>query len=231
LLDEHPKLPYFKMREAVNGFGGKVKRRDLSGRIEKFLKLIWLAAHLSISCVIPMELYSKIAKGRINPEFDDPYFVAIFDVIMKLIDGRHEANVQDVVEFTFDDNPRLAARVPQWYQLTRALLLPEHRRQIGVSPKFEDDKDFLPLQAADVQSWYFRRLFSERLTKEPFPENGPKELFRHLDAVPSLLSLWDAERLERFVQNGPPKDGPPPPRYKTIHDLLDALELSLGIVK
>jgi hypothetical protein len=231
LLDESPKLPYFKMREAVKGFGGSMKRQDASKRIEKFLRLIRLAVHASVSCVIPMELYAKIVSGKVNTNLDDPYFIAIFDVIMKLIDGRDETNAEDIVEFTFDYNPRLAARVPQWYQLARAFLSLEDRRQIGVSPHFEDDKDFLPLQAADAQSWYFRRLFSERLTKEPFPENVPKELFQDLDAIPSLLSLWDAERLERFVQNGPPKDGPPPPRYKTIHDLLDALELSLGIVK
>jgi hypothetical protein len=64
------------------------------------------------------------------------------------------------VDFIFDNNPRLAAKVPRWYQLTHKMLPPELRHLIAPSPKFEDDLQFLPLQAADAQSWYIRRLFA-----------------------------------------------------------------------
>src|SRR6185295_13013960 len=72
LLDEIPKLKYFKMREAAGlcgQFSGfKVNARN--ERLKKFLNLIWKASHESISCVIPLGPYKRIMKGNINPLWD-----------------------------------------------------------------------------------------------------------------------------------------------------------------
>ncbi len=223
LLDESPRLPYFKMREAVKGFGGIMKQGAANVRICKFLELMKLAVHVSISCVIPVALYNRVVKGKVHAEWDDPYFLAIFDVIMKFIDPGHlEGPDGDVVEFVFDDNPRLAARVPQWYQLTRSLLHDKDRERIGVSPKFENDIKFLPLQAGDAQSWYFRRLFAEKITGEPFPRGVPKDLFKTLDDIPSLVSLWNAERLGNLACGLAQPYVAQHQRYRNIHDLIDS---------
>lgn len=228
LLDQQPKLEYFKMREAANlseQFGGmKMEARDK--RVQQFTSLIRVAAHASIISVIPIRLFESIVKTNApQKEFRDPYFVALFDIVMKLLINQAAVDSSDTIEFIFDDNPRLAAKVPHYYQLTRSMLSPELRRLIAASPRFEDDKDFLPLQAGDLQSWYFRRLFAEKIAKEPFHKHVQKSLFAELDRVPSLMSLWTREKCEHFV--GHHVEEPKTiPEVRDIHALLEQIELS-----
>jgi hypothetical protein len=236
LLDEDPKIPYFKMREAVYGFSRKMKPDERDERVKKFFHLIKLASHASVSCVIPMLPYGRIVKGKIEKKWDDPYFVAIFDVVTALVENQLNVEHPEPIDFIFDDNPRLAVRVPYWYQVTRQMLLPNQRDLMGASARFEDDKQFLPLQAADAQSWYFRRLFAERFKGEPFAKNLSKSLFAELDSIPSMLSFWSCERLQYMVEaserikrgekighrSGPPK----PKRFKDIHDVIAHADIS-----
>jgi hypothetical protein len=229
LLDESPRLRYFKMREAARAFGGKMKREALHERIHKFFKLIHFATQASISSIVPIEAHRRIVKGKLPiKEWDDPYFLAMFDIIMKLFWNQVSTKSVGTLEFIFDDNPRLAAKVPAYYQLMRAMIAPKYRHLIAVAPKFEDDIEFLPLQAADAQSWYYRRLFAEKFRGEPFPETTPKTLFSELDRIPAMLSAWLPARLEAFAkQEHLPDDNSPIPSFKDIHDLLDKVDFGV----
>jgi hypothetical protein len=188
--------------------------------ITEVLHLVWKAAQASISCVVPINLYKNIVKGNVDNRLDDPYFLAIFDVIQKILENQIAVKSADTVDFIFDYNPRLAAQVPQWYQFTLRLLPPEHRKLIGSSPKFEDDEIFLPLQAADAQSWYYRRLFAERINDEPFPKDVPRDVFSDLDKVSSLISLWDENRLRSLVRGQTPASASNPRKYKDIREII-----------
>jgi len=227
LLDEPPTLRYFKMREAASRseeFSGmKIGKRN--ERVSKFIQLIHNAAQVSVSCVIPINKYNRIVKGKIRKEWDDPYFIALFDLVTYLLETHFRlrvfGSVQGVLDFIFDDNPRLAAKVPHWYQLTRSHLHPVMRNGIAASPRFENDHDFLPLQACDAQSWYYRRLFAEKLHNEPFKKDLPKELFSPLDQIPSAMSFWGSERLALLTANPPPPPSQrPPKRFVDIHDVI-----------
>ena len=189
LLDKSPKLPYFKMREAAKCWGGKMKVEQAYHRIKSFVDEIPVMVQASIISVIPMNRYNEIVKGKAPKFLDDPYFVALFDIVMKLFWSQVSVGSSDTLEFIFDNNPRLAAKVPKYYQFMRASIHPKYRHLIGASPKFEDDIEFLPLQAADTQSWYYRRIFEEKIKKQPFPAAAPKSMFRPLDRIPSMLSF------------------------------------------
>jgi hypothetical protein len=227
ILDEPRALKYFKMREAANlskQFAG-MKHEDRNKRVGKFVSLIRKAAHASIVSVIPIGLFNSLVKPNAPmKEFRDPYFVALFDIVMKILLNQVAENSSDTVEFIFDDNPRLAARVPYYYQLTRQLLPPELSRLIAASPRFEDDKQFLPLQAGDLQSWYLRRLFAEKIAKEKFHRHLHKSLFAYLDHVPGLISVWTRAKCEHFA--GKQVDEPTRiPTVKDFHELLEQVEL------
>jgi len=162
-----------------------------------------------------------------------PYFIALFDIITRLLEThtglRIAGAVDGVLDFIFDNNPRLAATVPHWYQYTRSLLHPIVKNSIGGAPRFEDDKDFLPLQAADAQSWYYRRLFSERLRNEPFKKELPKELFAPLDTIPSAMSFWGPERMcfavDQANQGRTTVERLPSRRFKDVHDIVANADL------
>ena len=226
LLDEAPKLAYFKMREAANLsqlFAG-MKAEDRNQRIKKFFSLIRICAHAAVISVIPVKLFDSIVKTNVQqPEFEDPYFVSLFEIIIKVLEQQIAMNSADSIEFIFDNNPRIAAKVPYYYQLTRTLLRPELRDLIAPAPRFEDDRNFLPLQAADAQSWYYRRLFAERITQHPFHRHLTKALFSDLDRIPTLMTVWTRERCEYFVHQGQDREGPIP-QLKDVHELLQQLE-------
>ncbi len=236
LLDQPPKLKYFKMREAaqLSGEFSRMRVGQRNERIKTFFDLIRKAAHQSVSAVIPMQPYRRIVKGRIRKEWDDPYFIALFDIVSLLLEGHFRLKFagrvekESVLDFIFDDNPKLAAKVPYWYQLTRSLLHPVLKKSIGASARFEDDHDFLPLQAADAQSWYYRRVFAEKFGDEPFKADLPKEIFAELDKIPSALSFWSPMRMRYFVEGsnrGKPvkaqgKRFSEIKRFKDIHDIV-----------
>jgi hypothetical protein len=226
LLDAPPKLPYFKMREAAKCWGGKMKADQTYHRIKSFVDEIPVMVQASMISVIPMKKYKAIVKGKPAKFLDDPYFVALFDIVMKLFWSQVSVGSTDTLEFIFDDNPRLAAKVPQYYQFMRHSIDPKYRGLIGASPKFEDDLEFLPLQAADMQSWYYRRLFEEKIGKQPFPVAAPKSLFGPLDRIPSMLSFWTDERLRSWANQRESQEPEPTgiPTVGDIHELLNVLD-------
>ena len=236
-MDESPKLKYFKMREAAqlcDQFGG-IKAEQRNERIQKFFRLTQKAVHLSASTVIPIAPFKRIWKGKIDggKEWNDPYYVALWDMITFLTEQHFHFRLLEMMatkdnqspssygtlEFVFDDNPRLAAKVPPYYQLIRAKMHPLFRGWIGVSPKFENDQELLPLQACDAQSWYFRRLFAERFHNEPFKPDMPKSLFAPLDEIPAAMSFLSPERMRKTVTKAP-AEKKPAKRFRDIHDLL-----------
>lgn len=228
LLDEAPVLQYFKMREAASceeqfrPYKGKEKERN--ERLGKFLRLIQTHTQVSVSSVIPLLAFDKILKGRIDEDWDDPFFCTIFDVISILLETHTRLRIWGAVsgalDFIFDDQPRLAAKVPAYYQRIREGLHPLAKNSIAPSPKFEDDKVFLPLQAADVQSWYFRRLFAERFNNEPFRLDLPKSVFEPLEYVRSAMHFWTPRLMKAVATKTRAKERLNPVHFKDIHDLI-----------
>lgn len=238
LLDEPPALQYFKMREAAqlcDQFTG-MKAEARNERIQKFFRLIRDTVHLSVSCVIPIEPFRRIMKGKLatdNKYWNDHYYLAIWDMITLLTEthvryrllelmARKEGNppsIYGTLDFIFDNNVRLAEVVPAHYRRIREAMEPLWKQWIGASPRFEDDKDFLPLQACDAQSWYYRRLFAERFDNAPFKPDLPKSCFRPLDEITSWMSFWNPERMRKSVSDAP-KVKMPPRYFRDIHDVL-----------
>lgn len=226
-LSKSPKLAYFKMREAatLSGEFRRMKIEDRNRRIRRLFRLMRVFCNAGISIIIPIRSYNRILKGHTKKEWDDPYFLALFDAVKVLVQNQANAKPPlpppEPVDFFFDDNPRLAAKVPEPYHLVRGLLAPHHRRFMGASPRFVDDKDFPPLQAADAQSWYFRRLFAEKLQREPFSKHMRKELFIDLDQIPLIVSFWNSELMEEVAGKKPRYRGPTRlRRFRDIHDVI-----------
>jgi hypothetical protein len=61
------------------------------------------------------------------------------------------------VNFVFDKQGRIEPIARFWYELFRGFCMGEIKNLLGDTPKFEDEKQFVPLQAADMFAWYQRR--------------------------------------------------------------------------
>jgi hypothetical protein len=166
---------------------------------------------------------NHLVKGKLPvADWGHPAFLAMFDLMMKVVENQIACGSDDPVDFIFDDHVKWRLIIPIWYEHWKRMANPKFAALMGATPLFRDDHQFLPLQAADLQSWYFRRLFAEKLRGNAFPDDVPKELFKGIDSIPTLISVWDPGRLRNLSSGESSREIDYGPRktFTTIHDLL-----------
>lgn len=146
-----------------------------------FYSVIMEYAELSISCIVDMkelnraidDIKAGIGDGVNELPFDieeiknfwrNPYYFTF----RLLMDGFHiwRAQNQELfpgdspVQFVFDNNSQKQVIRKVWddYIATRSDSI---RPTYGAEPRFEDDREFLPLQAADLRAWWVRKWATE----------------------------------------------------------------------
>lgn len=182
LLREPPSLPLFKMSHAVNKSGHFYYFTDTQWRekVRKFVRIIndpefrFTAIHVTVDVADYQE--------HMRSEYDDrienlpghlrrvlgitktPYFYAFQMYVgmacMELLARGETAPF----EMFFDDHKSLGQRAKEWFPVLRMVMWPEARALLPAEPQFKDDKDFLPLQAADIIAWLQRNANAERPT-------------------------------------------------------------------
>ena len=63
---------------------------------------------------------------------------------------------KEKIDFIFDNQAEKSAILAAW-ELHLSNRPPSYREFLGATPRFEDDQDFLPLQAADCLAWWTRK--------------------------------------------------------------------------
>ena len=115
-----------------------------------------------------MKLLKSIARARLwAPGFqidwgylNNPYMVAfrcLLDMFhLKRSDMSEIIPLDEKIDFFFDNQSEKKAIISSWenYVLERP---DETRKYYGATPRFEDDEEFLPLQAADFWAWWVRK--------------------------------------------------------------------------
>lgn len=89
----------------------------------------------------------------------------VFEALMDIFHGRREEFAGPVltgaqVDFIFDNNSEKKAIIVAWDQFVSARPQ-EVQRLFGATPSFQNDKVFLPLQAADFWAWWVRKWAGE----------------------------------------------------------------------
>ena len=104
--------------------------------------------------------------------------------------------VNQKIDFIFDDRGEKRAILEAWDIFS--VMQPDVRSIFGATPRFEDDKEFLPLQAADMLAWFVRASYGsynlERNGVIVFPWQSQKDVFGvhgsiHEDQITQQLML------------------------------------------
>lgn len=179
VLDKNNKY-HFKMTEMA-------KSNERMSRVGAFYRIIEKYVNVSISCrVDPKDVAA--AKNRIYVPgrelkwgiFDNMYLLAFralidtFTINRSMFVDRIPEDAR--VDFIFDNQAEKRIVLEAWdrYIEGRGETV---RRLFGASPRFEDDKEFLPLQAADFWAWWVRKWANEGTANE----NLAKPHFDHWD--------------------------------------------------
>lgn len=164
-LDSKPKITYFKMKEAA----GLTKQFTPKKFTEKSRdqKLIDLARiinrHIDYVLPVSMELqaHRKIfANWGTAKIMDKVYHWPFHNMIMSSAFHVWETNNRkERFRMIFDKEVMHGPATRKFYPITKLALEADHPRFKKILPvdiAFEDDKEFLPLQASDLFAWCFR---------------------------------------------------------------------------
>lgn len=140
-------------------------------RVQAFYRIIERHVLMSVSCRINVNELAR-AKSRIFVHnlridwdyFNNPYMVA-FRGLMDMF-HTHRKSVEKLipmgeqVDFIFDEQSEKKMIWDAWDEYIQERS-DELRPLYGSAPRFENDKKFLPLQAADLWAWWIRRWHEE----------------------------------------------------------------------
>jgi hypothetical protein len=210
-------LHAFKMNE--------IAREENCNRIcETFYHIIEKHVSTSLSCVVSIDALVDAVRGLSWPigVFDgeklaNPYSFPFYQIINFLIDNQESMGIADPVDFIFDNQTEKIIVLEGW-DLFRASAPPTVHKMLGAMPRFEDDEQFLPLQAADMLAWWCRKRENEfafdsvdRTVKFPWKTTKnmhhlrisffEHEIREYFDALlGNARGLWLAQQPKEFLR-------------------------------
>jgi hypothetical protein len=166
VLDESPRLDYFKMAEAehFNKQFRKARGWDSRKRDKRLSKLTGLISQYVIGGVYAHLAHERfnlwIKSIRVPKRFsgqDHPYFVLFYTALRLVAELRKNAFRDAQCDVIFDTQGSLGADAI--YHWNRIREIPGYSYD---PPIFRDEKEFLPLRAADLYAWHLRRKLSNQ---------------------------------------------------------------------
>lgn len=176
VLNEHPRLDCFKASQAESlrpdGQWSGVSKLERDTRIDRFIRVIGETAKQSYSIRLKRKIYEDTIGNDAPKDWRSPYYWLLLGFIKSLesID-RHMGWIESVSVLIQIKRIKLA--LANFTDLADTMKY--KGRVVGLH--FEDDRKFLPLQAADLLAWQVRRkiCFS---AEEEWPDMLHQ--FRHL---------------------------------------------------
>ncbi len=198
-LQLHPRLAYFKMREAaaLEGEFGRFSEEERDERINLLLKVVRKYAAFTVGCVVPLQVFRRVFHG-IAETLDAPtYHASMF--AMLTAEYMRQGMILGPVDFIFDEQDQTTfdeiCRMWGLWKMAHPL-----GRQMGQRPIMEDDRDVLPLQAADLVAWLIRRNREEEDDRIPVKRRLSRQLFPSGLGVRSSVFTWDQGKLEFLLR-------------------------------
>ena len=202
ICDREPKTPDFKMQKAVrlrNEDGSLIwTEAQRNTRIKQLVRLTKRKAQYRVETVMAWPNYDRVVKGRVPPQFDNPYFLGFYNVIVSFAAFMDKANIEGTVDWVFDDQGRVGKDANKWYEFIRASIAPQLRSKLANRPVFRHDKSVLPLKAADIYSWQIRRHLDK---EQPNRIEHNDYIDRLLGQIHGVSNVIEGEHLEEFAAN------------------------------
>jgi len=201
VLEEKPRLAYFKLKEALRREGqfGRLSPKQRDDRCDRLFSVLKRTAVFSVtvsvawdSLKIPLQLLPNIPLT--------PYQLLVIGLMGRVTSELTRMKLSPRIMFVFDDHN-------EGSRLERALdvLLPympqaQQKPVMGISHM--DDREILPLQAADAVAWIARRLASE--ADDHYPDMSKwkptQPYLQQLKGIPFLSSHYNDERLRNLYE-------------------------------
>lgn len=152
-------INYLKMREA-NSRDGEFSgwtQGDVREKLARLKALVDyyspMSFHNSMSRSADWEAFKAIAPRGLG----NPHFSCTFGIVSSVSRFVASQNHSCKIEFIFDTQVEIEDEVDLFFDYMMESIPEESRALIARKPRYEDDRTFAPLQAADMLAWNLRR--------------------------------------------------------------------------
>jgi Protein of unknown function (DUF3800) len=155
-LRREPRIEYFKMHEAVareGQFKGWHKEFVLC-KIKDLLSVIEHYAPTGISCMTEWSDYQEVLGNLAIDDLKGPYGLLFQLVFIAIAESQKSAGIFPTpIDVDFDDQGKVGKFALQLFQDMKAEFPEKWKQMFGRIPGMLDEKQVLPLQAADMLAW------------------------------------------------------------------------------
>jgi len=159
ILSQEPSIDYLKMSEA-NALRGEFWGWSEITRDIKLLELVEVIKHfqpISFHISVNRKTFEEIVTPVAPYALGDPRFHCIGGIISTLTKYINQQEVKVPVDFIFDQQEGVDANISLFFEELMGKLPTSQKALIAKTPVFANDKEFLPLQAADLLAWHLRK--------------------------------------------------------------------------
>lgn len=179
-------------------FHMKRVRRHAGKRVRTLAALTREHTMFRVDCALHQKNYLSIAKGRLAPQLDNPYFFLFYQIILAATRLLDLMQSEDTVDWVFDEQGQIGSAANGWYLWIKNHAAPNIKRRLGSTPIFRDDNKVLPLKAADLFAWQIRKYLSD---EQPAGIEPNEVLASFLDTKYGVSCNMRGEDLEAMVGN------------------------------
>jgi hypothetical protein len=185
-LAADPAIPYFKMSNAYaqRGVFNGWEREAIAKKVSLLTDVIKSHAMVRISSSMDRRAYDKYVSGNPPDGIDDPYFLCFYQVIYATALFQQKYGWNSQIKWVFDEQGKLGKMTVDWWHRFKGYARDDVKALIGSPPTFENDKKFMPLQAADLYAGALRRHLRDNA-------------HLYLPKRKELLALQDIQSIER----------------------------------
>ena len=111
-----------------------------------------------IDCTLQSRFFDRYLRGVSSSEvLKQPYFFLLYFLIIAIARSHTKLLQKDAeFEYIFDNRGTIGEDSVLSWNIMRNAMEPAYRKYMTHTPTFQDDRGFLPLQAADMYAWSVR---------------------------------------------------------------------------
>jgi len=158
VLKETPSIRYFKMDEAVglNGEFYGISDSERDKKLTSLCRVIAVPTITELSITLRIEDFLSNWAPQLGRPASEPYFFPFQGIHISIAYELLSRGHTERCEVFFDEHKIFGSRAKMWYPVIRCSFPTEIQGILPVEPFFRDDKEVLPLQAADLTAWIQR---------------------------------------------------------------------------
>jgi hypothetical protein len=160
-LAADPAIDYFKMQEAFSASGQFEgwSRHAIDGKLLLLANIIPRYVLQGLGVTVLHNEYNEVMRGQFAPQLDRPYLFLYNSAVTSTLSWVRQKYPNEKVDFIFDEQQAEGDFASGLIRQVIAAVPDEAKKNIGRSPVPGNDRDDLPLQAADMLAWHLRRSF------------------------------------------------------------------------